>query len=91
MRLETITRETGIDLLRIAFFLVWKLHELGIQGVDTNPKTLRRRETNSLHIGMGDPFLEHCSLISFFLKQLQPSGTRLIEHAPIGKLFEFVR
>jgi hypothetical protein len=38
MRLETIIRETGIDLLRIAFFLVWRLHELRIQGVDTNPE-----------------------------------------------------
>jgi hypothetical protein len=38
MRLETITRETRIDLLRIAFFLVWKPHELRIQGVDTNPE-----------------------------------------------------
>jgi hypothetical protein len=37
MRLETITRETRIDFLRIAFFLVWKPHELRIQGVDTNP------------------------------------------------------
>jgi hypothetical protein len=36
MRLETITHETRIDSLRIAFFLVWKLHELRIQGVDTN-------------------------------------------------------
>jgi hypothetical protein len=41
MRLETITRETRIDLLRIAFFLVWKLHELRIQGVDTNPEKPR--------------------------------------------------
>jgi hypothetical protein len=37
------------------------------------------------------PFLEHCSLISFFLDQLQPSGTRSIEQAPIRKLFGFVR
>jgi hypothetical protein len=41
MRLETITRETRIDLLRIAFFLLWKLHELRIQAVDTNPEKLR--------------------------------------------------
>jgi hypothetical protein len=41
MRLETITRETRIDLLRIAFFLVWKLHDLIIQGVDTNPEKPR--------------------------------------------------
>jgi hypothetical protein len=41
MRLETSTRETRIDLLRIAFFLVWKLHELSIQGVDTNPEKPR--------------------------------------------------
>jgi hypothetical protein len=41
MRLETITRETRIDLLRIAFFLVWKLHELRIQGVETNPEKPR--------------------------------------------------
>jgi hypothetical protein len=38
IRLETITRETRIDLLRIAFFLVWKLHELRIEGVNTNPE-----------------------------------------------------
>jgi hypothetical protein len=41
MRLETITRETRIDLLRIAFFLVWKLDELRIQGVDTNSEKPR--------------------------------------------------
>jgi hypothetical protein len=40
---------------------------------------------------MGGPFLEHCSLISFFLEQLLPSGTRSIEHAPTGKLFWVVR
>jgi hypothetical protein len=38
MRLETITRETRVDLLRIAFCLVWNPHELRIQGVDTNPE-----------------------------------------------------
>jgi hypothetical protein len=38
MRLKIITRETQIDLLRIAFFLVWKLYELRIQGIDTNPE-----------------------------------------------------
>jgi hypothetical protein len=41
MHLETITRETRIDLLRVAVFLVWKLHELRIQGVDTNPEKPR--------------------------------------------------
>jgi hypothetical protein len=41
MRLETITRETRIDLLRMALFLVWKLHELRIQGIDTNPEKPR--------------------------------------------------
>jgi hypothetical protein len=50
-------------------------------------KTSRRRETNNLQIGIGGLFLEHCSLISFFLEQLQPSGTRSIEHAPNAKLF----
>jgi hypothetical protein len=69
MHLETITPETRIDLLRTAFFLVWKLYGLKSQGVDTNPeKTSRRRETNNLHIGMGGPFLEHCFLISFLLE-----------------------
>jgi hypothetical protein len=41
MGLETITRETRIDLLRIAFFRVCKLHELRIQGFDTNPEKPR--------------------------------------------------
>jgi hypothetical protein len=38
MHLETVTRETRIDLLRTAFFLVWKLYELRIRGADKNPK-----------------------------------------------------
>jgi hypothetical protein len=51
MRLETITRETRIDLLRTAFFLVWKLYELRIRGIDKNPeKNEQRRERNDLHI-----------------------------------------
>jgi hypothetical protein len=41
MRLETITRETRIALLRMAFFLVWKLQELRIQGVNTKPEKPR--------------------------------------------------
>jgi hypothetical protein len=36
--LETITRETRIDLLRTAFFLVWPLYELKIRGIDKNPE-----------------------------------------------------
>jgi hypothetical protein len=40
---------------------------------------------------MGGPFFEHCSLVSFFLEELEPSGTRSIEHTPIGKFFGFVR
>jgi hypothetical protein len=38
MRLETITREMQIDLLRTGFFLVWKLYELRIRGIDKNPE-----------------------------------------------------
>jgi hypothetical protein len=41
MRLEIITREIRIDLLGIAFFLVWKPHELRIQGFYTNPEKPR--------------------------------------------------
>jgi hypothetical protein len=51
MRLETITRETPVDLLRIAFFLVWKLYELRIRGIDKNPeKNEQRTEKNDLHV-----------------------------------------
>jgi hypothetical protein len=39
---------------------------------------------------MGGLFLEYCSLLSFFLEQLQPSGTRSIEH-PLENFFGFVR
>jgi hypothetical protein len=38
MPLETITRETRIDLLRTTFFLMWKLYELRIRGIDKNPE-----------------------------------------------------
>jgi hypothetical protein len=41
MRLVTVTRETRIDLLRIAFFLVRKLYELRIHGVNINPEKPR--------------------------------------------------
>jgi hypothetical protein len=43
MRLETITRETRIDLLRTAFFLVWKMYELRICGIDKNPEKTSKR------------------------------------------------
>jgi hypothetical protein len=50
MRLETITRETRIGLLRTAFFLVWKLYELRIRGIDKNPENEQSREKNDFHI-----------------------------------------
>jgi hypothetical protein len=51
MRLEAITRETRIDLRRMAFFLVWKPYELRIRGIDKNPeKNKQRRGKDDLHI-----------------------------------------
>jgi hypothetical protein len=47
MRLETIARETRIDLLRTAFFLVWKLYELRIRGIDKNPEKNEGKERSS--------------------------------------------
>jgi hypothetical protein len=32
----------GIDLLRTAFFLVWKLYELRIRGIDKNPEKMSK-------------------------------------------------
>jgi hypothetical protein len=38
IRLETITRETRSTLLRISFFLVWKLYEMHKLWVDKKPE-----------------------------------------------------
>jgi hypothetical protein len=38
IRLETIARETRTDLLRISFFLVWRLYQLKRDKIDKNPE-----------------------------------------------------
>jgi hypothetical protein len=40
MHLKALTRETRIALLRIDFFLAWKLYEQRIQGIDKSPENL---------------------------------------------------
>jgi hypothetical protein len=51
MRLDIITRETRFDFLRMAFFLVWKLYELRIRGINKNPeKTSKGGKERSSHL-----------------------------------------
>jgi hypothetical protein len=92
MRLETITRETRIDLLGIAFFLVWKLHELRIQGIDTNPEKPRggRKRT----IFTSEWMIHFLNTVLSFLFPLSNYSylalDRLSTH-PLENLFGFVR
>jgi hypothetical protein len=72
MRLETITRETRIDLLRTAFFLVWKPYELRISGIDKNPEKTSRGEKRTIFTSES---VEYYSFILFLIEQLHPSGT----------------
>jgi hypothetical protein len=50
VRLETITRVTRTDLLRISFFIVRKLYEFKQTGLDTNPETTSKAENRLITI-----------------------------------------
>jgi hypothetical protein len=50
IRLETISRETRSDLLRISFFLVRKLHEFRKSWIDSNPETTSKIENRRITI-----------------------------------------
>jgi hypothetical protein len=45
IRVETITRETRIFVLRICFFLVRNLYKAEKSGRDTNPEAYKKKKT----------------------------------------------
>jgi hypothetical protein len=48
-------------------------------------------ETNNLYIGIGGPFLEHCSLISFSLSNYSHLALDRLSTHPLENFFGFVR
>jgi hypothetical protein len=92
MCLETITRETRIDLLRTAFFLVWKLYELRIHGIDKNPeKTSKGGKRTIFTSEWVVRFLNTVLLFLFSLNNYTHLALDRLSIHPLKNFFGFVR
>jgi hypothetical protein len=92
IRLETIARETRTDLLRINFFLVWRLYQLKRDKMDKNPeKSAKGGKRTIFSSQWAVRFLNAILLLIFSLNHYQQFSLDRLGTHPLENFFGFMR
>jgi hypothetical protein len=90
VRLDTIPRDARSHLLRISFFLVWKIPEMREHGLDRKPESVKRGHMTIFASQWTGRFLNTVvSLISCGEKYTRPALDRLVTHRE--EIFRFCK
>jgi hypothetical protein len=91
IRLESIPRETRSYLLRISFFLVWKVREMREIGIDPNPETAKQDSITIFTSRWTIRFLDTLLLLIFCIEKYRRLALDRLGTHPLENFFGFVR
>jgi hypothetical protein len=91
LRLETITRETMLFTLRIAFFLVWYIYKSRKLGIDRLPEKSKKKITSIFTSQWMDRFLDTALLHFFSIENYKSIAIDRASTHPLENYFGQVR